>query len=169
MSKRRPPNGVHWIQRRSSVTFRNHRTIHCSLELRGLTERLAGFLMSFTIFVRELPSAQTQCRLSVLRGHIRGRGGGEQGPEAPWRQFMRMCSHMCSAESSLCKEKHQGVDTDVSDGLSGPVILPLMSRVSAILVPPGLRGDYEKESCCDLSCKGNSNKIYCLVTTEEFL
>lgn len=33
----------------------------------------------------------------------------------------------------------------------------------------GYKQVHEKDSRCDLSCKGNSNKVYCRVTTEEFL
>lgn len=76
--------------------------------------------------------------------------------------------HTCSGESSSGKRSTK-TRTWSTDGFSSPVIPSLMSWVNTILVPSGQRGDYEKESRCDLSCKGNSNKIYCLVTTEEFL
>lgn len=44
------------------------------------------------------------------------------------------------------------------------MILPLMSRVSAVLAPLGLGGDIG-ESHRDLSCEENSNKLYYPVTS----
>lgn len=63
---------------------------------------------------------------------------------------------MCSAASSRGKAARDA-DADVADG---PAALspPSDVRVSAILVPPGQLGAYEKESHCDLSCKETAIK-----------
>lgn len=87
---------------------------------------------------------ETQFRFSVFRWHVQG---GDKSPITQWRPFMSMSFHMCSAESTSGRE---ALNVAAADGCSRPLILPLMSRVSAILVPPGLRGDYEKESLCHL-------------------
>lgn len=57
---------------------------------------------------------------------------------------------MYSAESSLRKRSTKMWTLLLADGCSSPLILPSMSRVNAILVPPGLQ-DYEGEPRCALS------------------
>lgn len=121
----------------------------------GLMQKVQQvFLMSqlpLVICVKELPLTHRRDRTVGQCVEVACSGWGQRAHGPVETVYEDVPFTRALVRAALEREAPRCGRTLSTDGFSSPVIPSLMSRVNAILVPSGQRGDYEKESRCDLS------------------